>query len=109
MFAAHVPGCQTAGLRSQHRVKTRAEARWPRAVYEIEAPGRDGKMKPFEKPWACTAMMFVGMTFCLPIAYWVDARKKAKKDAGEDASSPLLGDDDDGPVRSHHSPLWSRL
>ncbi len=44
-------------------------------------------------------MMFVGMTLCLPIAYWVDARKAAKKAAGEDASSPLLGDDDDGPVR----------
>ena len=44
-------------------------------------------------------MMFVGMTFCLPLAYWVDSRKAAKKEAGEDASSPLLGDDDDGPVR----------
>jgi hypothetical protein len=45
-------------------------------------------------------MMFIGMTFCLPIAWGLDRRKQAKKAAGEDASSPLLGDDDDGPVRS---------
>lgn len=30
------------------------------AVYELQAPGRDGHDKPFHKPWACTTMMFVG-------------------------------------------------
>ena len=31
-----------------------------RAVYELQAPGRDGHNKAFHKPWACTTMMFVG-------------------------------------------------
>ena len=92
-------GCDPQATRYTDCVKPPPTCSLAGAVYEIEAPGRDGKLKPFEKPWACTAMMFVGMTFCLPLAYWVDARKAAKKEAGEDASSPLLGDDDDGPVR----------
>jgi hypothetical protein len=33
------------------------------AVYELQAPGRDGYDKAFHKPWACTTMMFVGAPF----------------------------------------------
>lgn len=29
-------------------------------VYELEAPGADGKPKLFQKPWAMTTLMFVG-------------------------------------------------
>jgi hypothetical protein len=32
----------------------------PRAVYELESVGLDGKTKLFQKPWAMTLTMFVG-------------------------------------------------
>ena len=53
-----------------------------RAVYELHAPGRGGVVKPFHKPWACTAMMFVGMTFCLPLSWalnYLQRRKQLRK------------------------------
>mmetsp|Transcript_1788 Transcript_1788/g.5204 ORF Transcript_1788/g.5204 Transcript_1788/m.5204 type:complete len:487 (-) Transcript_1788:640-2100(-) len=70
-------------------------------IYELHAPGRDGHMKPFHKPWACTTMMFVGMTFCLPLSWAIDffQRRKAARKAkhatpqlsdASDASAPLL-------------------
>lgn len=33
-----------------------------------QGPGRDGCLHPFEKPWASTLLMFVGMAACLPAA-----------------------------------------
>ena len=73
----------------------------PCAVYELDGPGRDGKVKLFEKPWAMSTVMFLGMTFCLPLAYWAERkearRRKAAAAAGE-AAEPLLGDGGAGAV-----------
>ena len=38
-------------------------------------------MKFFTKPWAMTTVMFLGMSFCLPWAYWQE--HKHKKQARE--------------------------
>ena len=66
-------------------------------VYELEAPGRDGVVKPFHKPWACTATMFIGMAFCLPIAYGIKLwEKRQSKAADSSSSTPLLKGDEDG-------------
>jgi drug/metabolite transporter (DMT)-like permease len=70
-------------------------------IYELHAPGADGYEKPFHKPWACTTMMFVGMTFCLPLSWvldryqaWQRAQKRAKEareaSNGDDATAALL-------------------
>ena len=60
------------------------------AVYELRAPGRDGREKLFEKPWAMTTVMFLGMSFCLPIAY-AEQRRLQKKKEHHEAAEPLLG------------------
>lgn len=50
-------------------------------VYELQGPSlRDGKPELFRKPWAMTTVMFVGMSFCLPLAHFQEW--KAKKKAG---------------------------
>jgi drug/metabolite transporter (DMT)-like permease len=69
-------------------------------IYELQAPGRDGHDKPFHKPWACTTMMFVGMTFCLPLSWCLDRgaawwkahkrRQEAARAGSDDAGAPLL-------------------
>lgn len=41
----------------------------PPAVYELQGTGADGSTKYFHKPWAMTTVMFMGMTFCLPLAF----------------------------------------
>ena len=64
-------------------------------VYELEAPGRDGVVKPFHKPWACTATMFIGMAFCLPIAYGIKLWEKRRTKAADSSSTPLLKGDED--------------
>lgn len=51
-------------------------------------------MKPFHKPWACTATMFIGMAFCLPIAYGIKLWEKRQTKAADSSSTPLLGGDD---------------
>lgn len=51
------------------------------AVYELQGPDRQGNMKFFTKPWAMTTVMFLGMSFCLPWAYWEE--HKHKKQAQE--------------------------
>lgn len=56
-------------------------------VYELKSVGSDGTEKYFHKPWAMTAVMFIGMTFCLPLAYI----KRGEKREGGDAEEPLLG------------------
>lgn len=50
-------------------------------MYELQGPSlRDGKPELFRKPWAMTTVMFVGMSFCLPLAHFQEW--KAKKQAG---------------------------
>jgi Gpi18-like mannosyltransferase len=67
------------------------------AVYELQGEGRDGKQHFFTKPWAMTTVMFLGMSFCLPFAYWEEykAKQAAKKQLQEFANGnaveePLL-------------------
>lgn len=61
-------------------------------VYELDGPDLDGKTKLFRKPWAMTANMFIGMSFCIPLAYLEErrARKQAATEFNSDASAPLL-------------------
>lgn len=53
------------------------------AVYDLDGVGRDGEVKHFEKPWAMTTVMFLGMTFCLPLAYYVEHLDKKRKMGSE--------------------------
>ncbi len=61
------------------------------AVYELDGPDRSGVNKLFRKPWMMTTIMFIGMSFCIPIAYaeafW-QRRKQRKENDG--AHAPLL-------------------
>lgn len=67
------------------------------AVYELQGPGKDGYEKFFTKPWAMTTVMFLGMSFCLPWAYWEEYKhKRQARQALADAngnSEPLLHGD----------------
>jgi drug/metabolite transporter (DMT)-like permease len=66
-------------------------ASWLFAVYELDAPGIDGEVKNFEKPWAMTTVMFVAMTCCLPLAYLVEGKKKSGDLRGDQTlSEPLI-------------------
>lgn len=61
------------------------------AVYELDGPDRSGVNKLFRKPWAMTTIMFIGMSFCIPIGYIDDfwqRRKQRREDDG--AHAPLL-------------------
>lgn len=64
-------------------------------VYELQGPDKDGHMQYFTKPWAMTTVMFLGMSFCLPWAYWEEYKhKKQAKEALQSANGgirdPLL-------------------
>lgn len=63
-------------------------------VYQIKGQGlaTDGKARKhyFRKPWAMTTVMFIGMTFCLPL----HKAEKRKRKALEAESRPLLVEDD---------------
>ncbi|GBF91089.1 hypothetical protein Rsub_04758 [Raphidocelis subcapitata] len=62
-----------------------------KVVYELESVGLDGKVKLFQKPWAMTLTMFIGMTFCLPVAYYREhLQRKEREDKA--LEEPLLGD-----------------
>lgn len=50
-----------------------------RAAYELESVGTDGTLHHFEKPWALTATMFLGMALCLPVAYAEKYRERRKQ------------------------------
>lgn len=65
-------------------------ASWLFAVYELDAPGIDGKVKNFEKPWAMTTVMFVAMTCCLPLAYLLEGKKKSSDQGDQTLSEPLI-------------------
>ena len=55
------------------------------SVYELQGPSlRDGKPELFRKPWAMTTVMFVGMSFCLPLAHFQEW--KANKERAADAA-----------------------
>ncbi|KAL4458552.1 hypothetical protein ABPG75_013417 [Micractinium tetrahymenae] len=64
-------------------------------VYQLEGPGRGGTVHPFEKPWASTLFMFIGMAACLPAAAvaryaaaWL--RRFEAPGEGGSATEPLL-------------------
>lgn len=62
-----------------------------RAVYELQGDGRAGDLKFFRKPWAMTTVMFLGMTFCLPLAFFEEyLAKKRERDLLGAAAAPLL-------------------
>jgi hypothetical protein len=46
------------------------------AVYELKSVGLHGESKNFRKPWAMTAIMFLGMSLCLPFAYQPDEKQE---------------------------------
>ena len=75
----------------------------PAAVYELEGEGLDGQRKFFTKPWAMTTVMFLGMSFCLPLAYLEQWRaRKGKLTAAEE---PLLGGAEAGPLPGTCTPV----
>lgn len=64
-------------------------------MYELQGPDKNGHMQYFTKPWAMTTVMFLGMSFCLPWAYWEEYKhKKQAKEALQAANGhitePLL-------------------
>ncbi|KAI7844374.1 hypothetical protein COHA_002172 [Chlorella ohadii] len=80
-------------------------------VYELDGQGRDGVVKNFQK---ARTVMFVAMSFCLPLAFWTERRerrraaKAAAAAANGDASEPLLGDGAT-PAGPKHSELAQAL
>ncbi len=46
------------------------------AVFQLQGVGRNDDTHYFRKPWLSTALMFVGMAFCLPITWMANAYKK---------------------------------
>lgn len=59
--------------------------------------GADGTLHHFEKPWALTATMFLGMALCLPLAYgekYRDRRQQQQQqldEKGSGAGAPRSG------------------
>ena len=61
------------------------------AVYELDGPDRSGVTKLFRKPWMMTTIMFIGMSFCIPIGYIEEYRQRRKQLKENDgAHAPLL-------------------
>ena len=65
------------------------------AVYELQGPDKQGNTQFFTKPWAMTTVMFLGMSFCLPWAYWQEYKHKrqaqeALTSGNGDVRDPLL-------------------
>ena len=65
------------------------------AVYELQGPDKQGNTQFFTKPWAMTTVMFLGMSFCLPWAYWQEHKHKrqaqeALTSGNGDVRDPLL-------------------
>ena len=61
-----------------------------RAVYELQGDGKNGQEKYFRKPWAMVLIMFIAMTFCLPVA-WLEEWQASKKKRKDEAAIGLLG------------------
>lgn len=69
-------------------------------VYELHGVGREGESKLFRKPWAMTTVMFLGMTMCLPLAYWNQyQRKKAALSDNTEVDSLLRADSELAPLK----------
>ncbi|CAK0780911.1 hypothetical protein CVIRNUC_005219 [Coccomyxa viridis] len=65
-----------------------------KVVYQTEGETFDGSVKDFKKPWASTALMFVAMVMCLPIAWIARLVETHKKKKSSDEQKPLLGKGD---------------
>ncbi|CAL5221472.1 g3669 [Coccomyxa viridis] len=65
-----------------------------KVVYQTEGETFDGSIKSFKKPWASTALMFVAMVMCLPIAWIARLVEMEKKKKSSDESKPLIGKSD---------------
>ncbi len=61
-------------------------------VYDLQAVGPDGEKQYFRKPWMMTLVMFVGMTFCLPLAKAKEAAARRAAKQRNALDQPLLGD-----------------
>ena len=72
-------------------------------MYELHGVGRHGKQKPFEKPWAMTCVMFLGMSLCLPLAYYQQFQAAKKKRVLAEAEQPLMNGGEVSPG-THYSP-----
>lgn len=64
-------------------------------VYELSGKTQSGAEKLFRKPWASTAIMFLGMSLCLPLGWLLErfeAHRQAKKEAegSSDAAAVAL-------------------
>ena len=62
-------------------IRTLSRLRGPSrcAVYELDGPDRSGVTKLFRKPWMMTTIMFIGMSFCIPIGYIDDYWQRRKQ------------------------------
>ena len=53
--------------------------------------------------------MFLGMTFCLPLAYYNEWQQRRRRDGvaggGEDGTQPLLGSEEEPSTKPVHSEL----
>ncbi|GAB4819748.1 hypothetical protein N2152v2_006794 [Parachlorella kessleri] len=63
-------------------------------AYQLKGTGRDGELNYFEKPWAMTTVLFLGMTSCLPLAMLLEYRQRRQQKTAdeEDTLSPLLSE-----------------
>lgn len=77
-------------------------------VYELPSVGREGQQKLFEKPWAMTTVMFLGMSLMLPIAWLKERLRRAQRAKAQGASEPLLnGVKDPAPITRRETLLLS--
>lgn len=74
-------------------------------MYDLDGVGRDGEVKHFTKPWAMTTVMFLGMTFCLPLAYYVEHLNEKQKQ-GNEATSSLLHEEGEPQQSKESGKTW---
>jgi hypothetical protein len=75
------------------------------AVYELDGIGLDGEVRYFRKPWFMTTLMFMGMSFCLPLAYLEERGESQNGAATSAADEPLLAEHSNG----EQPPVWPPL
>ncbi|BDA43255.1 Solute carrier family 35 member F6 [Coccomyxa sp. Obi] len=64
-----------------------------KVVYQTEGEDMSGHPKYFKKPWASTALMFLAMVMCLPIAWIAAAIESRRKKSAASERKPLLGEE----------------